>query len=338
MKEELKLQYDCGDDMAKTNETPSVVVFDNVGTTVPKFTIAIPTYKRVDLLRFAINSCLKQEAAPEFDILVVDNNPERDDETERLMLSEYDKTGIRYFKNTANLGMAGNWNKLYLLARTEWVVMLHDDDMLYPDFLRNMANVIAHDSEASCIYNCYVSINNETDEQPQRKREPIRVTTLIEKDFITGCHLHAPLGMTLKRDVAIQLGGFCTDYYPSLDYHFHVKLTHCYTARWLRGYPLATYRWLVNASGKEQTLFGWVEKDNAIKRLIARNNPSLLLRLCLSGYLKVYDYKYMLNWYGERKTEKTKQPLPIFHLPYYLVKFVYGRPKHKRKFYTLDAI
>ena len=39
-----------------------------------------------------------------------------------------------------NIGMIGNWNRLYTLARGEWVVMLHDDDLLYNDYLSILFN------------------------------------------------------------------------------------------------------------------------------------------------------------------------------------------------------
>lgn len=332
MLEEIKKKYDDRDNMAETAQTPSECLKPFGSHPVPTYCIAIPTYKRTDLLRFALDSALRQEGFSDYEILVVDNNPERGDETEKLMAEYKDNGRVAYYKNSANLGMTGNWNKLYLLARTEWVVMLHDDDMLYPDFMCNMAHIVSNDPEAACIYSCYNHVRNESNNQPERTAQPIKVMTLKETDYLTGCHLHAPLGMTLRRRVAEEVGGFNPDFYPSLDFHFHAKLAHYHTVRWLRGYPLATYRWLVNASGKEETLVGWVEKDNHIKRLILKNNSAFYPRWIFEIYLKWFDYLYRLNWYKDFKPSTPIEVPSKLCLPfYYITKLRLGLPKKLRK-------
>lgn len=337
MLEEIKQKYADRDNMAETAKTPSECLKPFGDHPVPKFCIAIPTYKRADLLRFALDSALCQEGFTDYEVLVVDNNPEHGDETEQLMAEYKDNGRVAYYKNAANLGMTGNWNKLYLLARTEWVVMLHDDDMLYPDFMRTMARLVEEDKEVSCFYSCYNHLRDESNRQPERTPEPIKVMTLKETDYLTGCHLHAPLGMTLRRAVVEEMGGFNPDFYPSLDFHFHAKLAHYHTVRWLRGYPIATYRWLVNASGKEETLVGWVEKDNHIKRLILNNNPGFFPRCVFDIYLKWFDYLYRKNWYKDMEPTVPYEKPSILCAPvYYLSKFRLGIPKKLRKYKILN--
>lgn len=338
MIEEIKLKYDDMDNMEETRKTPSIPVFEFHSTEKPKFTIAIPTYKRADLLRFAIDSCLHQKDFTDYEILVVDNNPERNDETEKLMKDCYQKSNIAYYKNAENIGMTGNWNKLYLLARTEWVVMLHDDDMLYPDFMKIMSKIVEGDKKAVCFYNCYNYVKSMDNLQPHREKHNIKVMTLKEKDYLTGCHLHAPCGMTLRRDVVFKIGGFNPNYYPSLDYHFHVKLSHYYTVRWLRGYPLATYRWMVNASGKVETLYGWIEQDNRIKRLIRRNN-FIFCGFLQEIYLRKANFLFIVNWNDEGKYNiKLPKILLVDNIVYILVKFLWGYKKKVRKYYTFKLL
>lgn len=111
-----------------------------------KFTIAIPTYKRTSLLREAIDSCLQQKTNIPFNILIVDNDPQRNCETEELITS-YVSKNISYYKNTENLGLTGNWNKLFELAQTDFVVMLHDDDKLEDDYIQKINKVLKHYQE-----------------------------------------------------------------------------------------------------------------------------------------------------------------------------------------------
>ncbi len=337
MIEQIKTLYHDRDNMQETAKTPSVCIKSFGDYPVPSYTIAIPTYNRVDLLKFALDSAVNQEEFTDYEILVVDNNPERNDATEELMREYASNDRIAYYKNDKNLGMTGNWNKLYLLARTEWVVMLHDDDMLYPDFMKVMTKVVSADFGASCFYSCYNTFHGEGNEHPARTQHDMKVMTLHEADYLTGCHLHAPLGMTLKRDVVFEVGGFNPDYYPSLDFHFHAKLAHYYTVRWLRDYPIASYRWLTNASGKLETLYGWVKKDEAIKWMAFHNTHTFVPGWAYRKYLEYFRFLYMQNWFksfqGER--EELKCPSAFSHVIFLLLKLRLGLPKKLRKYYTV---
>ena len=97
---------------------------------MPLVSIVIPTYKRVSTLRETLDSAIRQTGNHNYEILVVDNNPERGDETELLMAEYVSVKNLLYFKNTANIGMAGNWSRCSELAHGEWVVLIHDDDLL----------------------------------------------------------------------------------------------------------------------------------------------------------------------------------------------------------------
>lgn len=337
MNEKVKTLYKDRDNIHETAKTPSVCIKSFGEYDVPKYSIAIPTFNRVDLLELAIDSAVNQEGFEDYEILVVDNNPERNDDTEKLMLRYADNDRIAYYKNTQNLGMTGNWNKLYLLARTEWVVMLHDDDMLYPDFMKVMTGIVENDKEASCFYSCYNTFHGEGSEHPSRTKHDMRVMTLREADYLTGCHLHAPLGMTLKRDVVFEMGGFNPDYYPSLDFQFHVKLAHFHTVRWLRDYPIASYRWLTNASGKLETLYGWIEKDEAIKWMAFHNTRTFVPEWAYRMYLKYFRYLYMQNWFKsfEGEKENLDKPSVLCHAIFLLLKLRLGLPKKLRKAYTV---
>lgn len=337
MNEKVKTLYKDRDNIHETAKTPSVCIKSFGEYDVPKYSIAIPTFNRVDLLELAIDSAVNQEGFEDYEILVVDNNPERNDDTEKLMLRYADNDRIAYYKNTQNLGMTGNWNKLYLLARTEWVVMLHDDDMLYPDFMKVMTGIVENDKEASCFYSCYNTFHGEGSEHPSRTKHDMRVMTLREADYLTGCHLHAPLGMTLKRDVVFEMGGFNPDYYPSLDFQFHVKLAHFHTVRWLRDYPIASYRWLTNASGKLETLYGWIEKDETIKWMAFHNTRTFVPEWAYCMYLKYFRYLYMQNWFKsfEGEKEKLDKPSVLCHAIFLLLKLRLGLPKKLRKAYTV---
>jgi glycosyltransferase involved in cell wall biosynthesis len=105
----------------------------------PLVTIAIPTFRRPETLVEAVASALSQSFGEPFEIVVADNNPASRD-AERLLdaLPQLANANFRYLVNRENVGMYGNHNVCLLAARGEWVTILHDDDLLDPDFLSTM--------------------------------------------------------------------------------------------------------------------------------------------------------------------------------------------------------
>src|SRR5690349_13467291 len=92
--------------------------------------ISIPTFNRYDLLQRTLESIFNQSEKPD-EIIVVD-----DRSTDKTW--EYLKTvkGIKAYRNKKNLGIFGNWNESIRLAKRDFVVNLHSDDLISPDFIK----------------------------------------------------------------------------------------------------------------------------------------------------------------------------------------------------------
>lgn len=94
-------------------------------------TIAIPTYNRARFITEAIRSAQAQTYR-NIEILVVDNCST--DNTRLIVESIKDKR-LKYCRNPKNIGMKNNWNKCVQLAKGQFILILGDDDILYPDFV-----------------------------------------------------------------------------------------------------------------------------------------------------------------------------------------------------------
>ena len=81
-------------------------------------TIAIPTFKRPDLLKIALDSALNQINFDDYCVIVVDNNPIRNCETEKLIES-YENHNFIYVKNKINIGMCNNWNRCIEISNSK---------------------------------------------------------------------------------------------------------------------------------------------------------------------------------------------------------------------------
>jgi glycosyltransferase involved in cell wall biosynthesis len=286
-------------DNFKAIENIPVIKIKEARNTLPFFTIAIPTYKRAELLEETLNSALSQKGNVDYNILVVDNNPERDDDTEKL-LSTYENYRLSYYKNSYNIGMVGNWNRLYTLAQGRYIVMLHDDDLLFPNYLKYIYQTITKSNldvnntaayyvpyikgKSTCLENKYHLFQN-----PLYKIKQLKLF-----DFIGGNILGAPTGLCLRRDDAIELGGFDSHFYPSSDYYFYVKLVYHKKILKLEGDPLLFYRISDNESAKKETLLGFITADLKIKRGIL-SISSLLNQKIWNNYIQTHSYYFLIS-------------------------------------------
>lgn len=278
------------DNFAKTAHIPSIPIFESKLEYIPEITIAIPTYKRADLLKEAIDSAINQVDYFNYDIIVVDNNPERGCETEKLMMS-YNNPKISYYKNAENLGMAGNFNRLFTLAKGRYVVMLHDDDLLESYYLIKLNEILSKvDHEPNAIFFNHSIINKK---EKYRNKNSLYALNIKPSDFLFGCVVSF-IGGCFNRTTVLLLGGFSDDFYPSLDYHFFVRLSKQGKFYSITGYPFAKYRILENESMKTETILNTLVMDNKIKKSILSKN-SIIYSLLFKIVFKVSDYQYLNN-------------------------------------------
>src|SRR4249920_1379724 len=101
-------------------------------------TVAIPTYNRAALLRETLDSVLAQTHS-NFRLVISDNAST--DETADVVAS-YCDTRIEYVRREHNIGMNANFNRLIELTETEFLTLLPDDDLLYPDYLHSVLDVL----------------------------------------------------------------------------------------------------------------------------------------------------------------------------------------------------
>jgi glycosyltransferase involved in cell wall biosynthesis len=193
----------------------------------PLVTIAIPTYKRPEMLREAIDSALNQDDFKDYEIIVVDNDAEcssEDSMTEQLIKS-YKNPKILYYKNEENLGIYGNWNRCLELARGKWYTMLHDDDLLLKDFLKEIFNIFEKNPKISCIKARHFILDQRVNAKKKNLKENLKnfrkkIRKYNDLDFLISNPIGGPVGIVMDRDKAIGIGGFNEEFYPSSDYVF----------------------------------------------------------------------------------------------------------------------
>lgn len=110
-------------------------VKDERAKKTPAVSIVIPTYKRNETLRRAVESALFQ-TYPNIEVIVVDDNPPGSvwrAATEEILAEFQADERLRVLENEKNLGGSGSRNAGILAARNEYIAFLDDDDEYYPE-------------------------------------------------------------------------------------------------------------------------------------------------------------------------------------------------------------
>lgn len=102
-----------------------------------EITIIVPTYNRLDYFKTAISSILNQQLLP---LTLIIGDDSQDEHTENWVKQEQHNWPFetRYYHNSPGLGQADNVEDLIQKVNTPYMILLHDDDALEPNALRDL--------------------------------------------------------------------------------------------------------------------------------------------------------------------------------------------------------
>ncbi|MEA5575631.1 glycosyltransferase family 2 protein [Anabaena sp. UHCC 0451] len=132
-----------------------------------KISVCIPTFNRVQLLPFAIESVLNQ-SEQDFELIICDDGS--NDDTPELM-SKYTDKRIKYIRHSQNIGKSNNMRSGFDAASGEFFIKFDDDDRLTPDFLLQTSAILAKDSSLDFVGTDHwiIDINNVRDEEASQE-------------------------------------------------------------------------------------------------------------------------------------------------------------------------
>jgi len=214
------------DNFKKYSHIKSSLIKGSVLNNTPPITLVLPTYNsKPEVLKDAIDSALNQFGFDNFELLIIDNNPEFNCPT-HLLIDGYKDNRILYYKNHQNIGMFGNWNRGIELARSNWVALLHDDDVMSPYFLKSCIPFLK-ENLVGIIKAENIKFSN-SKELNFLKPDKIKLERLFLIDFIWGCEIGAPTNIIYNKRMLLETGGFNEGFFPAADYALAVKCVKKY--------------------------------------------------------------------------------------------------------------
>jgi len=103
----------------------------------PKFSIVIPAYNGEKFLKQAIESALSQTRLAD-EVIVVDDASS--DGTAEIAKSYNEK--IKYYFNDKSTGFVDAWNRAISKATSDYVTILHQDDLLHPEYIERIEQAL----------------------------------------------------------------------------------------------------------------------------------------------------------------------------------------------------
>ncbi|HEY2159535.1 MAG TPA: glycosyltransferase [Isosphaeraceae bacterium] len=230
------------------------------------FTVAIPTYNGSRFIEAALASALAQEGVA-FDLVVSDDRSD-DDTLDRVRRVAGDRALIKV--NAERLGLAGNWNRCVALARTPFVAILHQDDLIDPGHLA--AHLAAFREGTGLV----ASMARAIDEQG-RPAQGVEAGGCGPADrrfppgsFAEELAVANPLrcsAVSVRAEVHASVGGFDPSFRYVVDWDFWLRVSTRWEVAWLAR-TTAAFRW--HASSETHAFAGGTIDLEEASRLLDR--------------------------------------------------------------------
>ncbi|MEQ8857289.1 MAG: glycosyltransferase family 2 protein [Pseudomonadales bacterium] len=255
----------------------------------PLVTIGIPTYNRAHgTLALALRSALHQ-TYPRIEVVVSDNCST--DDTPQLMAG-IDDPRFRYVRHQQNLGANGNFNACLDAARGDYFLLLHDDDLIDPDFVETCVAAIPENRSVGVIRSG-MRIIDAAGETVQTLENRSRATTVEEFviDWLEGRTSVYFCNNLLNTEAVRSIGGFGTRHDLFQDAVAYVRVT---AAHGCVNVPdvKASFRRHDSNMGGAALLRNWCEDSLEVLDTISEFAPDPAIRKRAKAFLCRVNYGY----------------------------------------------
>ncbi|MGY4622479.1 glycosyltransferase family 2 protein [Bradyrhizobium sp. USDA 4486] len=126
----------------------------------PFISVAIPTFRRPNMLRRAVESVLQQDFS-DWELVISDDEGPAGESWHISCEYAHKEPRIRVIENRRGRGQVENTNNAMLTCRGPWIKLLHDDDWLAPGALTTFAKLArAYPAAAFMTSTCHLVQDN----------------------------------------------------------------------------------------------------------------------------------------------------------------------------------
>lgn len=285
---------------------------------VPRISVVMACYNAEHYLADAIASIMNQSFG-DFEFIIL-NDGSTDATLEIIKKNAQEDSRIRVISSERNQGISVTVNHGLREARAEWVALMDDDDIAYPERLQKQLDYLGREPDIVCIGAFPLMVDE--------RCNPITVLDIyhehhedIERQLLAG-HGWAFLAPTalVRRDAALKVGGYREDLRTSMDLDFFLKIGEIGK---LANVPEVLYEYRVHAkSVTHAKKKGQVEQHNLVLREAykRRNLPGPVPQeLAISDQIRPADHHLKWGWWalgsGYPKTAQRQGLLALMRQP-----------------------
>ncbi|WP_207636495.1 glycosyltransferase family 2 protein [Butyrivibrio proteoclasticus] len=262
----------------------------------PMFSIYIPTYKRLKLLKLSLKSAMEQQEFDNYEIVIVDND---NDETDCEVL-EYIETlncpRVVYYKNEKNIGIYGNTLRGATLSHGKYVALLNDDDLLHPYYLYVMSSFINRYGYFGVVGSIPHEFREDNFRFPSLPRG-IYAYKVSNYEFFFGCSVTSP-GLLYPRALIQDIYNAHEELLMGDQIIQYKGLVKC--GLYFICFPISAYRIQNNATLKNDVLKQMMIHMCGFKKQISQDDAYLKM------FMKFFRKEYF-NWYISSSTDFWKK-------------------------------
>ena len=258
-----------------------------MSSTTPLITFGIPAYNRPALLAETLASIAAQTTKISYEVIVCDDGtlPET-----AAIVAQFPAANFFYHRNSPSLGPVRNWNEVIHRARGKWVMVLHEDDTLYPWYLASVAPHLHEDLAAICTR----TVSGSTPPALIAPATPSQARAVAYPScfFLKSAMTPFP-GVLIRRKLAQSLGGFSEKAGPLADYEFWYRLACAGRIKVVR--TIAAFYRVADGQWTERAWPTMIRQTHLLRLRIAREQFPLRPRLGL-WLARFFTYRNALSY------------------------------------------
>lgn len=207
----------------------------------PFWSVMIPTYNGAKYLKKTLASVLKQDIGSSMMQIEVIDDCSTEDDIEAIV-NEVGQGRISFYQQSKNLGLIGSWNACIQRARGHWVHILHQDDLVMPEFYSKFQTALENNSCIGAAFCRHIFINEEGSQKAVSSVE--RQTPGILENWLERIAVEQLIqcpSIVVRRNVYEKLGGFCPEAGYAADWEMWKRIAVNYQF-WYEPETLAYYR------------------------------------------------------------------------------------------------
>ena len=274
------------------------------GMPVPRFTIVIPLYQSINVLRLTLSAVQALDVDDWECILVDDGSPDMTKDVALTLTSQDVRFKVLSLPEAHGSACpARNLGAAHAHADSRYIMFLDHDDLLYPDALSHMANLLDANPEYLAVHGTAISDQADPDDRKGSCRAvyrnwrrhwlaPYEATTF--ESLATGPHIPAPGTVLCRNCNVIRNGLFPEGRIGQLDYDGWLRLlihgNFLYTEHRILFKRHPDGCMTTNSQNLRERIFGTIIRTSALPEVRSSQRNYLLKAAAMNQLLEARAY------------------------------------------------